>query len=125
MTAAERHLRESIHLLAQCGPGGGWIEAFAHNGLGSLLALRGDLAGWRREMQRSGELGRQYGNVGAQLQSLVFQAAGLAQTGQIEEAKQLLGAAADSGFEASRLYEANAYFAVVEVRKVWSPGVGG
>jgi len=108
MAEAERHLRESIRLLSQCGPGGGWIEAFAHNGLGSLLALRGDLSGWRREMQRSGELGRQHGNVGAQLQSLVFQAAGLAQTGQIEEAKQLLGAAADL-VARYPFYEANAY----------------
>ena len=108
VAAAERHLRESIRLLAQCGPGGGWIEAFAHNGLGSLLALRGDLAGWRREMRRSGELGQEYGNVGAQLQSLVFQAAGLAQTGQIDVAKDLLRGAADL-VQRYPFYEANAY----------------
>jgi len=108
VSAAEHHLQEAIRLLAQCGPGGGWIEAFAHNGLGSLLALRGDLAGWRREMQRSGALGRQYGNVGAQLQSLVFQAAGLAPVGETDEAKQLLREAADL-VQRYPFYEANAY----------------
>lgn len=105
---AEQHLNESVRLLEPCGPGGGWIEAFAHNGLGSLLALRGDLEGWRREMRRSGELGRQYGNVAAELQSSVFQAAGLMQTGHADEAKDLLRVAADL-VQRYPFYEANAY----------------
>jgi predicted ATPase len=106
--SAQRHMQEAVRLLSECGPGGGWIEAFAHNGLGSLYALRGDVAGWRREMQRSGDLGRQYGNVGAQLQSLVFQAAGLVPAGQTDEAKGLLREAADL-VQRYPFYEANAY----------------
>lgn len=106
--AAEGHLTESVRLLGQCGPGGGWIEAFAHNGLGSLLLLRGDLAGFQREMELSGEFGRRYGNVAAQLQSLVFPAATLIQIGRMDEAAQMLNEAADL-VERYPFYEANAY----------------
>lgn len=105
---SERHLVESVRLLGQCGPGGGWIEAFAHNGLGSLLLLRGDLAGFQQEMKRSGELGRRFGNVAAQLQSLVFPAAALIQLGRQDEARRMLGEAADL-VQRYPFYEANAY----------------
>ncbi|MEZ5185050.1 MAG: DUF4062 domain-containing protein [Candidatus Nanopelagicales bacterium] len=106
--AAERHLSESARLFSLCGPGGRWVEAFSHNGLGSLYALHGDLDSSERELRVSGELGREYGNVAADMQSSVFQAIMSLQTGRVDEASRLLRQAAEV-VERYPFYEANAY----------------
>lgn len=108
LAGAEEHLRRSSELLSSCGTGGGWIEAFTHNGLGSLYALRGDLPAAYAELHLSGELGRRYGNVAAEMQSSVFSAALRLQAGEVDEAARLLGIAAGI-VERYPFYEANAY----------------
>ncbi len=106
--AAAEQLARSTALLADAGAGGRWIEAFAHSGLGSLAALGGDLETARREHSVSGALGREYGNVAAEMQAAVFLAVlGLA-TGDLAEARELLASASDL-VEQHPFYEGNAY----------------
>lgn len=108
LAAAEEHLREAAQRLHEHGAQGRWIAAFAHNGLGSLYALRGQLEQSYGEFGVSEDLGRRYGNVAAEMQSLVFVAAMRVGTGEADEAARLLKAAADI-VDRYPFYESNAY----------------
>ncbi len=75
LEAAERLLTESADLLQQgANDGARWLEAFSHNGLGSLTLLRGELGEAGQHFASSRRLAEQSGNVGAQMQALVFMA---------------------------------------------------
>jgi predicted ATPase len=109
LDTCERELRRSLELLeSRPGGGGGWAAAFVHNGFGELLAVRGDIAGAIRELTRSRELGHESGNVGAEMQALVFEA-GLDLTSERQDqARELLESACDL-VELQPFYEGNAY----------------
>ncbi len=110
LDTCERKLRRSLELL-ESGPGGGegWVAAYTHNGLGELLAARGDVAGAISELTRSRELGHESGNVGAEMQALVFEALLHLVSGRYGQARELLEAASDL-VELQPFYEGNAYF---------------
>jgi ATP/maltotriose-dependent transcriptional regulator MalT len=86
----ERELRRALELV-ESWPGGGldWAAAYTHNGIGQLLAVRGDIDGAIGEFTRSQELGHQAGNVGAQMQSLVFEANLHLMSGRRDRAREL------------------------------------
>jgi ATP/maltotriose-dependent transcriptional regulator MalT len=105
----ERELRRALELV-ESWPGGGldWAAAYTHNGIGQLLAVRGDIDGAIGEFTRSQELGHQAGNVGAQMQSLVFEANLHLMSGRRDRARELLESACDL-VELQPFYEGNAY----------------
>ncbi len=107
--ACERELRRSLEL-ADSWPGGAlsWAAAFTHNGLGQLLAVRGDIDGSIAEFTKSRELGHQAGNVGAEMQSLVFEANLHLASGRRNKTRELLESACDL-VELQPFYEGNAY----------------
>jgi predicted ATPase len=110
LDTCERKLRRSLELLeSRPGGGGGWVAAYIHNGLGELLAVRGDVAGAIRELTRSRELGQESGNVGAEMQALVFEADLHLVSGRHGRARELLESACDL-VELQPFYEGNAYF---------------
>ena len=75
LDASERLLQESVtRLRVGHGDSARWIVAFAHNGLGSLKLLRGDLHGAVVEFETSRSIAEGSGNIGAQMQALVFMA---------------------------------------------------
>jgi predicted ATPase len=109
LDTCERELRRSLELLeSRPGYGEGWLAAYVHNGLGQLLALRGDLNGAIGELTRSLELGRHSGNVGAEMQALVFEAYLQLTSGRRDRARELLAPACDL-VEQQPFYEGNAY----------------
>jgi hypothetical protein len=110
LDTCERKLRRSLELLeSRPGGGEGWVAAYTHNGLGELLAARGDVAGAIRELTRSRELGHESGNVGAEMQALVFEADLHLVSGRDGQARELLESACDL-VELQPFYEGNAYF---------------
>lgn len=108
LDGAEAHLGRSVLQLAGLGPQARWIEAFAHSGLGSLHAFRGDVDGAIAEHGLSRDLGRECGNRAAEMQASVFLALLRLVEGDAAEAGRLLGAAADL-VEEQPFYEGNAY----------------
>jgi hypothetical protein len=90
------------------GGGEGWVAAYTHNGFGELLAARGDVAGAIRELTRSRELGHESGNVGAEMQALVFEAGLQLTSSRHDQARELLESACDL-VELQPFYEGNAY----------------
>jgi hypothetical protein len=120
--ACERELRRSLELLeTRTGGGVAWLGAYVHNGLGELLAVRGDVAGAIGELTRSRELGHESGNVGAEMQALVFEAGLHLVSGRQAEARDLLEAASDL-VELQPFYEGNAYF--LEAVAAYVAGIG-
>ena len=118
----ERELRRSLELLgSRPGGGEGWLAAYAHNGFGELLAVRGDVAGAIRELTRSRELGHESGNVGAEMQALVFEAGLHLASGRHDQARELLESACDL-VELQPFYEGNAY--CLEAVASYVAGVG-
>jgi tetratricopeptide (TPR) repeat protein len=110
LDTGERELRRSLELLEFRTDGGvAWLGAYVHNGFGELLAVRGDVAGAIRELTRSRELGHESGNVGAEMQALVFEAGLHVVSGRHGQARELLKAACDL-VELQPFYEGNAYF---------------
>jgi predicted ATPase len=85
-----------------------WILGFAYNGLGSLHLLAGDPDAADREFEISRDLGRESGNIGAEMQALVFIASHRVLQRRDEDARGLLAAAADL-MELQPFYEGNAY----------------
>jgi predicted ATPase len=109
LDTCERELRRSLELLeSRPGGGEGWVAAYVHNGFGELLAVRSDVAGAIRELSRSRELGQESGNVGAEMQALVFEAGLHLASGRHDQARELLEAACDL-VELQPFYEGNAY----------------
>lgn len=122
LDASERLLQESVDRL-QSGhdDSARWIEAFAHNGLGSLRVVRGDPEGAVVEFELSRRMAEGSGNVGALMQALVF-IAGLALfAGRTDEARRLLLDASDL-VEQQPFYEGNAY--CLEVAASYALGFG-
>jgi hypothetical protein len=96
LDTCERELRRSVELLESRTAGGvAWLGAYVHNGLGELTLSR--------------ELGRESGNVGAEMQALVFEAGLHLVSGRRDKARALLEAASDL-VELQPFYEGNAYF---------------
>ena len=89
--AAARAAIEALRLI----PGLDWAAAYTHNGIGQLLAVRGDIDGAIGEFTRFQELGHQAGNVGAEMQSLVFEANLHLMSGRRDRARELLESACD------------------------------
>ena len=85
-----------------------WIEAFAHNGLGSLALVRGNAQGAVLEFEASRRLAAESGNIGAQMQALVFMAGVHLFEGRADEARSMLLPASDL-VEQQPFYEGNAY----------------
>jgi hypothetical protein len=105
----ERELRRSLELLeSRPGAGEGWVAAYVHNGFGELLAVRGDVAGAIGELTRSRHLGHESGNVGAEMQALVFEAGLHLASGRDDQVRELLESACDL-VEMQPFYEGNAY----------------
>jgi predicted ATPase len=110
LDTCERELRRSLELLQSRTAGGvAWLGAYVHNGFGELLAVRGDVAGAIGELTLSRELGHESGNVGAEMQALVFEAGLHLVSGRHDQARDLLEAASDL-VELQPFYEGNAYF---------------
>jgi hypothetical protein len=110
LDTCERELRRSLELLESRTAGGvAWLGAYVHNGFGELLAVRGDVAGAIGELTLSRELGHESGNVGAEMQALVFEAGLHLVSGRHDQARELLEAASDL-VELQPFYEGNAYF---------------
>jgi tetratricopeptide (TPR) repeat protein len=110
LDTCERELRRSLELLESRTAGGvAWLGAYVHNGFGELLAVRGDVAGAIGELTLSRELGHESGNVGAEMQALVFEAGLHLVSGRHDKARTLLEAASDL-VELQPFYEGNAYF---------------
>jgi ATP/maltotriose-dependent transcriptional regulator MalT len=96
LDTCERELRRSLELLESRTAGGvAWLGAYVHNGFGELLAVRGDVAGAIGELTLSRELGHESGNVGAEMQALVFEAGLHLVSGRHDKARTLLEAASD------------------------------
>ena len=107
--ASERELRRSVELLgSEDGMRRGWLAAYAHTGVGTVLALRGDVDGAIREFAVSRELGRDFGNIGAEMESHVFEADLQLTSGRRDKAHELLESACDL-MERQPFYEGNAY----------------
>jgi hypothetical protein len=70
--------------------------------------VRGDVAGAIRKLTRSRELGHESGNVGAEMQALVFEAGLHLASGRHDQARELLESACDL-VELQPFYEGNAY----------------
>jgi predicted ATPase len=104
-----RELRRSVEVLdSDEHPESGWVQAYAHTGLGALLALRGDIDGAIEEFTASCVLGRRFGNLAAEMESLVLQAELLVASGRRDQANELLTQACDL-LELQPFYEGNAY----------------
>jgi tetratricopeptide (TPR) repeat protein len=109
LDTCERELRRSVELLENAtGSPAGWLAAYAHNGLGSLLTLRGDVDAAIGEFAMSRELGHHSGNINAEMQALVFEACLRLEAGRADLARDLLGPACDL-VELRPFYEGNAY----------------
>ncbi len=122
LDSAERLLAESVVRL-QAGPDVStrWIEAFAHNGLGSLRLLRGDAPSAVAEFEASRRMAADSGNLGAQMQAMVFTAGVSLFDGRTDEARTLLLEACDL-VEQQPFYEGNAY--CMEVAAAYALGAG-
>jgi predicted ATPase len=107
--ACERELRRSLEL-ADSWPGGAlsWVAAYTHNGFGQFLAVSSDIDGAIAELTKSRELGHQAGNVGAEMQALVFEANLHLASGRRDRTRELLESACDL-VELQPFYEGNAY----------------
>lgn len=109
LDGSERELRRSVELLeSEKASSTGWLEAYAHTGVGTVLALRGDVDGAIRELTVARELGRDFGNVGAEMESQVFEADLHLASGRRHKARELLESAC-ALVELRPFYEGNAY----------------
>jgi predicted ATPase len=106
----EREVRRCIELTESGDHTSGtdWLGAFAHNGLGNVLVLRGDVDGALREFALTRDRAVSSGNVGAQMQGLVFDADLRLSLGQVADARELLLAACDL-VDLQPFFEGNAY----------------
>ena len=119
---SERLLGESVERLEKATDDSArWIEAFAHNGLGSLKLLRGDGRGAALEFEISRRMAEESGNLGAQMQALVFMAGLALVDGRVDEARVLLRDGADL-VEQQPYYEGNGY--CLEVAASYALGSG-
>jgi ATP/maltotriose-dependent transcriptional regulator MalT len=122
LDASERLLNESVdRLQKENDDSARWIEAFAHNGLGSLKLLRGDAQTAAQEFEASRRMAEDSGNLGAQMQALVFTAGLALLDGRVDEARSLLRDAADL-VEQQPYYEGNGY--CLEVAASYALGAG-
>lgn len=122
LDTSERELRRSVELLEPpAGTTTGWLAAYVHNTLGSLLALRGEVDAALAEFTTSRELGRTSGNVSVEMQALVFEAWLRLDAGRSDLARGLLVAACDL-LGLRPFYEGNAY--CLEVVAGYAAGVG-
>lgn len=109
LDAAERLLSESVERLRKGSDNSArWIEAFAHNGLGSLRLVRGDAPDAVLEFETSRRMAEDSGNIGARMQALVFMGGLALVDGRVDEARKLLLDAAEL-VEQQPFYEGNAY----------------
>jgi predicted ATPase len=109
LDTCEHELRRSLELFRSLrGSNAGWYEGFAHTGLGSLLALRGDVESAIGEFAEARRAGSDYGNIGAEMQGLVFEADMHMAAGHPDRARPLLASACDL-VEVQPFFEGNAY----------------
>jgi predicted ATPase len=109
LDTCERELRRSLELFGACDSAQDrWYEGFAHTGMGSLLGVRGDVDGAIAEYAQARQVGHDTGNIGAEMQGLVFEADQQLVRGDRARARQLLVAACDL-VEAQPFFEGNAY----------------
>lgn len=109
LDACERELRRSLELFPpQRASGAAWYEGFAHSGLGWVLELRGARDAAIDEFAEGRRVGRDTGNVGAEMQGLVFEADLQLAAGRRDRAAELLVSACDL-IEAQPFFEGNAY----------------
>lgn len=109
LDGSEQELRRSVELLeSEKSASTGWLDAYAHTGVGTVLALRGDIDGAIRELTVARELGRDFGNVGAEMESHVFEADLHLASGRRDKARELLESAC-ALVELRPFYEGNAY----------------
>jgi predicted ATPase len=110
LDTCERELRRSVELFEpQRSTGANWYQGFAHTGLGSLLDARGDVDGAISEFAEAQQVGRDSGNVGAQMQGLVYEADVHFAAGRHDRALDLLMQACPL-IEVQPFFEGNAYF---------------
>jgi len=109
LETCDRELRRAIEVLdSEAHPESGWVQAYAHTGMGALLSLRGDISGAIGEFTTSCELGRRFGNLAAEMESLVLQAELYIASGRRGQARGLLAQACDL-LQLQPFYEGNAY----------------
>lgn len=122
LDTSERLLAESVARLQESGDEGArWIEAFAHNGLGSLNLLRGRVGEAVVEFETSRRMAEESGNLGAQMQALVFIAGLALADGHPDEARSRL-LEASYLVEQQPFYEGNGY--CLEVSASYAMGLG-
>jgi hypothetical protein len=109
LDTCERELSRSLDLFeSQRFNGASWYEGFARSGLGWVLRHRDDVDGAIREFALAREVGRASGNVGSEVQGLVFEADMHLVAGRRERARELLVSTCDL-IEAQPFFEGNAY----------------